>query len=102
MPLFELKPFLGIVDFVVIMCVYPGFGGQKLMPEMLNRVGAVKRDAAELGLDIEVEVDGGVKAYNLGQVIEAGTDTVVVGSSIFSSDDVAAAAREIREILLPP
>lgn len=98
-PLFELKPFLGIVDFVVIMCVYPGFGGQKLMPEMLNRVGAVKRDAAELGLDIEVEIDGGVKAYNLGQVIEAGTDTVVVGSSIFGSDDVAAAAREIREIL---
>ncbi len=98
-PLFELKPFLDMVDFVIIMCVYPGFGGQKLMPEMLNRVGAVKRDAAELGVDVEVEADGGVKAQNLRQVVEAGTDTVVVGSSIFGSDDVATAAREIREML---
>jgi ribulose-phosphate 3-epimerase len=98
-PLFELKPFLEMVDFVIVMCVYPGFGGQKLMPEMLNRVGAVKRDAAELGVDIEVETDGGVKEHNLRQVLEAGTDTVVVGSTIFGSDDITAAAREIREML---
>lgn len=98
-PLFELKPFLGMVEFVVIMCVYPGFGGQKLMPEMLNRVGAVKRDAAESGVEVEVEIDGGVKTGNLPQVLEAGTDTVVVGSSIFGSDDVAAAAGEIRSVL---
>ena len=98
-PLFEIRQFLGMVDFVIVMCVYPGFGGQKLMPEMLNRVGAVKRDAAELGVDIEVEADGGVKTHNLRQVVEAGTDTVVVGSSIFGSDDVAASAREIRKML---
>ncbi len=98
-PLFELKPFLGMVDFVLVMCVYPGFGGQKLMPEMLNRVGAVKRDAAEIGASVEVEVDGGVKAENLQQVLEAGTDTVVVGSSIFGSDDVAAAAADVKSLL---
>jgi ribulose-phosphate 3-epimerase len=98
-PLFELKPYLGMVDFVVVMCVYPGFGGQKLMPEMLNRVTAVKRDAAEQGVTVEVEVDGGVKTGNLEQVISAGTDTVVVGSSIFGSGNVAEAARDIRNIL---
>jgi ribulose-phosphate 3-epimerase len=98
-PVFELKPYLGMVDFVIVMCVYPGFGGQKLMPEMLNRVGAIKRDASELGVSVEVEVDGGVKAQNLPSVIEAGADNVVVGSSIFSSEDVAAAAAEIKAIL---
>lgn len=98
-PLFELKPFLGMVDFVVVMCVYPGFGGQKLMPEVLNRVGAIKRDAVELGTTVEIEVDGGVKAENLPRVLDAGTDTVVVGSSIFGSEDIGAAAAEIRRIL---
>jgi ribulose-phosphate 3-epimerase len=98
-PVFELKPFLGMVDFVIIMCVYPGFGGQKLMPEMLARIAAVKRDAAELGVSVEVEVDGGVKAQNLTMVLEAGADTIVVGSSIFGADDIAAAASEIKGIL---
>jgi ribulose-phosphate 3-epimerase len=98
-PAFELKPFLGMVDFILVMCVYPGFGGQKLMPEMLNRVGAVKRDADELGVNVEVEVDGGVKAENLQQVLAAGTDTVVVGSSIFASEDVAAAAADVKSLL---
>jgi ribulose-phosphate 3-epimerase len=98
-PVFELKPYLGMVDFVVVMCVYPGFGGQKLMPEMLARVGAIKRDAAEAGATVEVEVDGGVKEGNLLQVLEAGTDTVVVGSSIFEAPDVAEAASRIRATL---
>jgi ribulose-phosphate 3-epimerase len=82
------------------MCVYPGFGGQKLMPEMLERVSSIKRDAAELGVEVEVEVDGGVKTDNIDKVLEAGTDTVVVGSSIFSAPDVGAAAREIRSMMV--
>ena len=98
-PIFELKPFLGMIDFVIIMCVYPGFGGQKLMPEMLNRVGAVKRDAAELGVAVEVEVDGGVKAQNIATVLEAGADNIVVGSSIFGATDASRAAAEVRAIL---
>jgi len=98
-PIFELKPHLASIDFVVVMCVYPGFGGQQLMPEMLNRIGAVKRDAMELGVDIEVEVDGGVTTGNLAEVLEAGPDTVVVGSSIFSSPDIDASAAEIRRLL---
>jgi ribulose-phosphate 3-epimerase len=99
-PLHELKPFLGMIDFAIVMCVYPGFGGQKLMPEMLERVSSIKRDAAELGVEVEVEVDGGVKTDNIDKVLEAGTDTVVVGSSIFSAPDVGAAAREIRSMMV--
>jgi ribulose-phosphate 3-epimerase len=101
-PFFELKPFLGMVDFVVVMCVYPGFGGQELMPEMLNRVGAVKRQAVETGTDVEVEVDGGVKTDNLSEVVKAGADTVVIGSSIFGSGDVSSAAAEIKALLSDP
>jgi ribulose-phosphate 3-epimerase len=98
-PLFELKPFLGAVDFVVVMCVYPGFGGQKLIPEMLNRVGAIKREAAEQAARVEVEVDGGVRTDNLPEVIKSGADTVVVGSSIFGSSDIGSAAADIKALL---
>lgn len=98
-PIFELKPYLGMVDYVIVMCVYPGFGGQKLMPEALNRVGAVKRFAEEQRARVEVEVDGGVKTGNLAQVVEAGTDIVVVGSSIFSSGDAEKAASKIRSMM---
>ncbi|PKQ28210.1 MAG: ribulose-phosphate 3-epimerase [Candidatus Anoxymicrobium japonicum] len=98
-PTFELKPFLGMIDFAIVMCVYPGFGGQKLMPEMLNRIGSIKRDASELGIHVEVEVDGGVNVRNLPAVLEAGADNVVVGSSIFSGGDIASDASEIKAIL---
>lgn len=98
-PVTELREYLGMVDFVIVMCVYPGFGGQKLMPEMLERIPEIKRDARDMGASVEIEVDGGVKALNLSAVIAAGAENVVVGSSIFSSPDVGAAASEIRTIL---
>jgi len=82
--------------------VYPGFGGQSLMPEMLNRIGAIKREAVEIGAEVEVEVDGGVKTDNLYEVVRAGADTVVVGSSIFSSSDIPAAAADIKAMLENP
>ena len=62
-------------------------------------MGAVKRDAEEMGADVEVEVDGGVKTNNLLEVLKSGADTIVIGSSIFGSDDVRAAAEEIRVML---
>lgn len=98
-PIFEADRFLELVDFVVVMCVYPGFGGQELIPEMLERVSAIKRQADSLGTTVEIEVDGGVKTENIKKVISAGTDTVVVGSSIFAAENVDAAAREVRKIL---
>lgn len=98
-PVFELKPYLSLIDYVVVMCVYPGFGGQPLMPEMLPRISAVKRDAKEIGVDIEVQVDGGVKYENLPMVIEAGADNLVIGSSIFGAEDPSAAAASVRALL---
>ena len=98
-PVSELSGYLPQVDFVLVMCVYPGFGGQKLIPEMLERIGEVKKEAAGLGTDIEVEVDGGINTQNLYRALEAGADTLVVGSSIFASDDTEAAARRVRGLL---
>ncbi len=96
-PLLELRPYLKIVDFVVVMSVYSGFGGQKLIPEMLDRVGQIRQDAEVLGREIEIEVDGGVSSENLDAVLEAGADTIVVGASIFRSEDISGAAAEIKE-----
>lgn len=96
---FELRPYLGMVDFILVMSVYPGFGGQQMMPEMLQRVSVIKRNAAEMGMDIEVEVDGGVKIENLNQVLEAGTDVVVVGSSIFRGNDISSSAAQVKSLL---
>lgn len=98
-PPFELSHFLKMIDFVVVMCVYPGFGGQPLIREMLPRIGAIKREARDMGVSVEVEVDGGIKTHNLIEVLEAGADTVVVGSSIFSSDDHEKAAAHVRDVI---
>lgn len=98
-PADRLFEYLDLMDFVLVMTVMPGFGGQAMIPEALEKVGELKHEAARRGLELEVEVDGGVKTENLGQVLEAGTDIVVVGSSIYAAADPARAAREIRAML---
>lgn len=70
-----------------------------MIPEALEKVGEIKREAARLGLQVEVEVDGGVKTENLARVREAGADIVVVGSSIYAAPDPRRAAEEIRRLL---
>ncbi len=87
------------MDFALVMSVVPGFGGQKMMPETLAKIAQIKEAAAAEGLEIEVEVDGGITAENLPQVVEAGADIIVVGSSIFAAPDPRLAAAEIRKIL---
>lgn len=91
--------YLELCDYVLVMTVMPGFGGQAMIPEALEKVGEIKREAARLGLDLEVEVDGGVKTENLTQVKEARADIVVVGSSIYAAPDPRRAAEEIRRLL---
>ncbi len=91
--------YLDIMDYVLVMTVMPGFGGQKIIPEALAKVGEIRSEAERQGVSIEVEVDGGVKTRNLGQVLDAGADIVVVGSSIFAAPDPRAVMREIRDIL---
>lgn len=98
-PASVLFDYLDLMDFALVMSVMPGFGGQKLLPETLGKVGELKREAERQGLELEVEVDGGVKTDNLRLVMDAGTDIVVVGSSIYMAADPARAAREIRAVL---
>ncbi len=94
-----LEPWLPELDFALVMTVVPGFGGQSLIEEALPKVQALKALARSRGRELEVEVDGGVKYGNLPEVIRAGADAIVVGSSIFAASDRRAAAGEIRHIL---
>jgi ribulose-phosphate 3-epimerase len=87
------------MEFALVMSVVPGFGGQEMMPETLTKIGQIKQAAGEQGLEIEVEVDGGVTAQNLPAVVGAGADIIVVGSTIFAAPNPRMAAIEIRDIL---
>jgi ribulose-phosphate 3-epimerase len=98
-PARRLFEYLEIMEFALVMTVMPGFGGQAMIPEALSKVGKLKQEARRRGLELEVEVDGGVKTENLDTVLEAGTDIVVVGSSIFAAPDPRQAALDIKSIL---
>ena len=98
-PAERLFEYLELMEFVLVMTVMPGFGGQEMITEALGKVGELKREARRRGLQLEVEVDGGVKTENLETVLAAGTDIVVVGSSIFAAPDPRQAAMDIKSIL---
>ncbi len=98
-PAEEMRPWIDAIDFALVMTVVPGFGGQSLIPEALQKIAELKGIAAESGRELKVQVDGGVKSGNLPAVMQAGADIIVVGSSIFVAEDPRAAASEIRSIL---
>ena len=95
-PLTYLDHVLDKLDFILIMSVNPGHGGQSFIPEALNKLRAVRRRIAGSGRDIWLEVDGGVKTDNIADIAQAGADTFIAGSAIFSSPDYAATLREMR------
>lgn len=84
-PVDRLLPYLPDIQMALIMTVVPGFGGQAFMPEMLEKVRTVRRIAERDGLKLDVEVDGGLSAENIGQATDAGANVIVAGSSIFKS-----------------
>ena len=84
------------VDMVLVMTVEPGFGGQEFMREMLPKLGALRRAAAEAGTAIWIEVDGGISADTAREAVAAGADTLVAGSSVFGHRDRAAAIANLR------
>ena len=85
------------LDYVVVMSVNPGFAGQTFIPSSIAKVRAVRRLLDEAGNPAPVEIDGGVHAGNVAQVVEAGAEIVVAASAIFGADDAAAATRRLRE-----
>lgn len=96
-PLDWLEHVMDKVDMILIMSVNPGFGGQKFIPQALDKLRAARRLIDESGFEIRLEVDGGVKVENIGDVAAAGADTFVAGSAIFGSDDYAATIVAMRE-----
>ncbi|MCM1541527.1 MAG: ribulose-phosphate 3-epimerase [Blautia sp.] len=86
-PVKDVEPYLELVDMVLVMTVEPGFGGQKLMPACLEKVQEIRHILSDRGLDhVDIEVDGGVTEENLGEVLAAGANVIVSGSSVFHND----------------
>lgn len=85
-------------DLVLVMSVEPGFGGQKFMPEMLDKVRKLRSAIDEQGLDTLIEIDGGISAGTIAQSAEAGCDAFVAGSAIFKQADRAAEVENLRTL----
>jgi ribulose-phosphate 3-epimerase len=97
-PVSVLEDVLEVADYVLLMSVNPGFGGQKLIPYVLEKVRKLDRMRREKKLTLPIEIDGGVHLENLADVVRAGCDWIVTGSAVFHSPDPEATVREMREI----
>ena len=95
-PLTHLEHVVDKLDLVLIMSVNPGFGGQKFIPQALKKLAAARKLIDASGRDIWLEVDGGVKVDNIGEIARAGADTFVAGSAIFGSKDYKATIGAMR------
>ena len=89
-PVEDVFPYLDHADYILVMSVFAGFGGQKLVPETYDRVRAVKAEIVRRGLDCLVQIDGGADESNAVPLFEAGVDIVVAGSAVFKSPDPVA------------
>ena len=89
-PVEDVFPYLDHADYILVMSVFAGFGGQKLVPATYDRVKAVKAEIARRGLDCLVQIDGGADESNAASLFEAGVDIVVAGSAVFKSPDPVA------------
>ncbi len=90
-------PYLNKVSMVLVMTVHPGFGGQKFMPDMMKKVRAIRQEALRRGIELNIEVDGGIGPENIGTVTEAGANVIVAGSSIFKAKKTAQVIKTMRE-----
>lgn len=91
-----LEEVLDFVDYVLVMSVNPGYGGQKFIPRSLDKVRQLHRRRSELGLNFAIEIDGGAGPDNIAEIAAAGVDWVVAGSSVFGAPDAREAARQMQ------
>ena len=82
----EVVPYLEEVDMILVMCVHPGFGGQKFIPESLDKIRAIRAMLNEKNLEMDIQVDGGVYVENVREVLDAGANVIVAGSAVFRGD----------------
>ncbi len=85
-PAQTVEPDLELADMVLVMTVEPGFGGQKLIPECLDKVRKIRKVIADRGLNVDIEVDGGINDENVESALEAGANVIVAGSAVFKND----------------
>jgi ribulose-phosphate 3-epimerase len=97
-PVFMLDEVLDVADYVLIMSVNPGFGGQRFIANSLDKVRRLTHKKRERGLHFPIEIDGGVSAENVAEIVNAGVEWVVAGSSIFHTVNPAAAFEEMRRL----
>ncbi|MBQ2757865.1 MAG: ribulose-phosphate 3-epimerase [Clostridia bacterium] len=93
-----LFPLLPLCDMVLVMTVYPGFGGQKLIPACLEKATVLKNEIERQGLSVSVQADGGIGAANLADVLRAGINVVVAGSAVFGAEKPEEAVAAMRAV----
>ena len=94
----EIENVIELCDMLLLMSVYPGFGGQKFIPEVLPKVEQARKLIDSVGKDIDLEIDGGINKENVRLVKDAGANVIVAGSTVFNEVDRAKIIRELREI----
>ena len=95
-PLARVKPFLGLIDVLLVMSVNPGWGGQPIVPGSMGRLAEARAMRREAKGEFVIEVDGGIKATNAREAVAAGADVLVAGSAVFGERDYTAAIRALR------
>lgn len=98
-PVSVIEEYLDRVDLVLVMTVEPGFGGQKLMTDCLDKIRELKKIKDEKGYSYEIEIDGGVSLDNIKEVMETGVDVVVAGSAVFGAEDIRRAAEDMLAVI---
>jgi len=91
-----LEEILVDIDLVLLMSVNPGFGGQKFIPAVIDKIEYLREILEKSGSDVEVQVDGGIKVDNAADIVSAGTDILVVGSGIFSTDNYKSTIMKLK------
>ena len=94
----EIFEFLPLCDMVLVMSVEPGFGGQKFMPQALSKLTALREELTRRGLNVLLEVDGGINAETAPQAVKAGADVLVAGNYVFSATEMKATVEGIKKL----
>ena len=95
-PVEKIKDVIPLCDMVLVMSVFPGFGGQKFIPTALDKLREIRAIIDASGKDIDLEVDGGITAENVRDAVEAGANVIVAGSAVFKAPDRAAMIAKLK------
>ncbi len=97
-PAEECFPYLDMIDLLLVMTVEPGFGGQSFMMPMLDKIAKIRAEAARRGIDLDIQIDGGVNCETAGLAVQAGANVLVSGSFLFNSGDMSAEISRLKAL----